>query len=200
MRKIYFESRCIIICTPTEQALADPNALTFYNPDILSLVEMMESSQNIARVYIPSEDPELIYKEVCGAFKEVIAGGGLVSNRRGDYLLIRRSGLWDLPKGHLEAGEDIRECSAREVKEETGVGELEVRDLICVTDHCYFRNGIWHLKHTYWFDMLYTAPVDLVPQTEEDIAKAAWVAKSALPPYLTNTFPSIREVFHEAKV
>ena len=45
-----------------------------------------------------------------------------------------------------------------------------------------------------------TAPTDLTPQKEEDIAKAAWVAKSSLPPYFTNTYPSIAEVFKEAKV
>ena len=35
---------------------------------------------------------------------------------------------------------------------------------------------------------------------EEGISKAAWVAKSSLPPYLLNTYPSIVEVFREAKV
>ena len=48
--------------------------------------------------------------------------------------------------------------------------------------------------------MLYTDPVDLTPQQEEDITKAAWVAKSSLPPYVKNTYPSIAEVFREAKI
>ena len=43
--------------------------------------------------------------------------------------------------------------------------------------------------------MLYTDPVDLTPQREEDITKAAWVAKSSLPDFLDNTYPSIQEVF-----
>ena len=116
------------------------------------------------------------------------------------YLLIQRSGLWDLPKGHREAGEDIEVTALREVQEETGVDQLELRDLICVTDHCYLRDGIWHLKHTWWYDMLYTDPVDLTPQREEDISRAAWVARSSLPPFLKNTYPSIQEVFREAKV
>ena len=72
--------------------------------------------------------------------------------------------------------------------------------LICITDHCYLRGGIWHLKHTWWYAMRYDGPVDLTPQEEEDIAKAAWVAKSSLPPFLKNTYPSIAEVFHEAKI
>ena len=131
---------------------------------------------------------------------QVNAGGGLVSNRRGDYLLIRRNDLWDLPKGHQEAGETIQTCALREVEEETGVEGLILRDLICVTDHCYRRNGIWHLKHTWWFDMLYNNPTDLTPQKEEDITKAVWVAKSSLPPYLHNTYPSIAEVFREVRI
>ncbi|MBO7622883.1 MAG: NUDIX domain-containing protein, partial [Bacteroidales bacterium] len=147
-----------------------------------------------------TDDIEATYKRICGEFKEVNAAGGLVSNRRGDYLLISRDGLWDLPKGHQEPGEDISVTAIREVQEETGVDKLLLRDLICITDHCYKRNDIWHLKHTWWYDMLYTDPVDLTPQREEDIAKAAWVAKSSLPPFLKNTYPSIVEVFREAHV
>ena len=164
------------------------------------MVSMFKSSPNIARIYIPAKDTQKMYRRVCSEFKEVNAAGGLVSNRRGDYLLISRYGLWDLPKGHQEEGEDIEVTAMREVSEETGIYKLKLRNLICITDHCYIRNGIWHLKHTWWYDMLYTDPVDLTPQREEDISKAAWVAKSSLPPFLKNTYPSIQEVFREAKI
>lgn len=203
MRKIYFEKRCIIICPPDEQILSDPNAILYKigtSVDIHSLVGMFETSDSLQKVYIPTEDPEGTYRRICSEFVEVNAGGGLVSNRRGDYLLISRNGLWDLPKGHQDPGEEISVTALREVKEETGIDQLMLRDLICVTDHCYRRDGKWHLKHTWWYDMLYTDPTDLTPQTEEDISKAAWVAKSSLPPYLRNTYPSILEVFREAKV
>lgn len=203
MHKIYFEKRCIIICDPSDQALADPNSIEFHSGnklDLHTLVNMFKASESLSRIYIPSEDTDGTYKSLCSEFREVNAAGGLVSNRRGDYLLISRGGLWDLPKGHQEAGEDISVTALREVQEETGVEALELRDLICITDHCYLRGGVWHLKHTWWYDMLYTDPVDLTPQREEDISKAAWVAKSSLPPYLKNTYPSILEVFREAKV
>ena len=192
-----------MICSPDDQTLSDPNIIRFSlgeSPDIHSLVEMVEVSGSLHRVCIPSADPEDTYRKICAEFLEVNAGGGLVSNRRGDYLLISRNGLWDLPKGHQDPGEDIAVTALREVQEETGIEDLELRGLICVTDHCYRRNGIWHLKHTWWYDMLYTDPTDLTPQTEEDITKAAWVAKSSLPPYLLNTYPSIQEVFREAKI
>ena len=203
MHKIYFEKRCIIICPPDDPALSDPNAVIFRttgDKGIGALVGMMETSGFIQKVFVPAEDTESMYRRVCSEFLEVNAGGGLVSNRRGDYLLIRRNGLWDLPKGHQEEGEDISVTALREVIEETGIESLSLGKLICITDHCYRRDGIWHLKHTWWYDMLDTSPAELSPQTEEDISKAAWVAKSSLPAFLTNTFPSIQEVFREAKV
>lgn len=203
MHKIYFEKRCIIICPPQEQALSDPNAIIYNigtNVDIHLLVGIFETSDTLQRVYIPTEDVEDTYHRICSEFLEVNAAGGLVSNKRGDFLLIRRNGMWDLPKGHQDPGEDISTTALREVREETGIDQLESRGLLCITDHCYRRNDIWHLKHTWWYDMLYTDPTDLTPQTEEDISKAAWVAKSSLPPYLLNTYPSILEVFKEAKV
>ena len=185
MHKIYLEKRCMIICAPQEQALSDPNSIELHlgeDPEnITSLVTMFETSDTLARIYIPTDNVEMTYREFCSRFKEVNAAGGLVSNRREDVLLISRNGLWDLPKG-------------------TGVGDLELRGLICVTDHCYRRDGIWHLKHTWWYDMLYTDPVNLTPQRDEDITKAAWVARSGLSPYLKNTYPSIVEVFREAKI
>ena len=203
MHKIYFEKRCIIICSPDELALADPNAVLFSigsSADIHDLVEMVEISDSLHRVYIPTEDVEETYRTICAEFREVNAGGGLVSNRRGDFLRISRNGMWDLPKGHQDPGEEISVTALREVEEETGIEHLLLGDLICITDHCYRRDGIWHLKHTWWYNMLHTDPADLTPQREEDISKAAWVAKSSLPPFLQNTYPSISEVFREAKV
>lgn len=203
MHRIYFEKRCIIICGPDDLSLSDPNSIEFHmgdRVDLHTLVSMFEASESLSRIYIPSENPEWMYRKLCAEFKEVDAAGGLVSNRRGDYLLIRRNGLWDLPKGHREHGESVETTAVREVMEETGVEHLELGELICVTDHCYFRNDTWHLKHTWWFDMMYNDPLDLTPQREEDISKAVWVAKSSLPPFLKNTYPSILEVFRQAKV
>ena len=202
MHKIYLEKRCIVICPPDDPALSDPNSIELHlgeMPDIASIVGMFENSSSLSRVYIPTDDIEGAYKGFCSQFKEVNAAGGLVSNRRGDVLLIRRNDLWDLPKGHQEEGEDISVTALREVQEETGVLNLRLGGLICITDHCYRRNDIWHLKHTWWYDMLYMDPVDLTPQREEDITKAAWVARSGLSPYLKNTYPSIVEVFREAR-
>lgn len=203
MHKIYFERRCIIICEPDNQALSDPNSVLFHigeHIDLHALVSMFEASQSLTRIHIPSHNPEKTYRRVCAEFREVSAAGGLVQSRRGDFLLIKRNGLWDLPKGHKEFGEEIETTAIREVQEETGIDELTLGDLICITDHCYIREGQWHLKHTWWYNMYYNKPVDLSPQREEDITKAAWVAKSSLPPLLAGSYPSIQEVFREAHI
>ena len=203
MRKIYLENRSIVICSEDDLVLADPNAIRFTigNPGGLKqMIELFEISTTLSHIYIPTDNIEDTYRKVCAEFLEVNAGGGLVENRRGDFLLISRNELWDLPKGHQDPGEEISVTALREVQEETGIEELILKDLICITDHCYKRNGIWHLKHTWWYAMLDNKPIDLTPQREEDISKAAWVAKSSLPPFLQNTYPSIVEVFREVKI
>jgi 8-oxo-dGTP pyrophosphatase MutT (NUDIX family) len=42
-------------------------------------------------------------------------------------LLLRAYNYWDFPKGLVESGEDPRDSARREVREETGIAELEFR-------------------------------------------------------------------------
>lgn len=134
------------------------------------------------------------------SYKDVTAGGGLVRDAHGNCLLIYRNGMWDLPKGHQEEGEDIRETALREVQEETGLLGLELHGLICVTEHTYIRDGILHLKHTWWYNMSCRNPNETIPQTEEGIAKAEWIPVSELTHYLSGTYPNIVEVFRKAGI
>jgi 8-oxo-dGTP diphosphatase len=60
----------------------------------------------------------------------VPCAGAVVRNDAGDVLLVQRGhepsrGLWSLPGGRVEPGEDPRVCAAREVREETGL-EVEI--------------------------------------------------------------------------
>ena len=128
-------------------------------------------------------------------YLEVNAGGGLVTNSKGEFLLIRRSGLWDLPKGHQEAGEAIEDTALREVEEETGLKGLVLGKFIRVTDHTYFRNEQWHLKHTWWYSMTCPDGQSTTPQTEEGITETRWTDKSELKELLQQTYPTLVEVF-----
>lgn len=128
-------------------------------------------------------------------YLEVNAAGGLVRNDRGEFLMIRRSGLWDLPKGHQDPGEPLEVTAVREVEEETGLCSLELGSFIRVTDHTYLRDGKWYLKHTWWYNMSIKGEQNIVPQTEEDITEVIWVAKDQLASHLLQTYPTIIEVF-----
>jgi len=129
----------------------------------------------------------------------ITAAGGLVQNKEGAFLLIFRRGFWDLPKGKLDAGETIPACAVREVQEETGLQTLELGPFICMTTHAYFDTWLQKdvVKETHWYCMKARA-VDtetLIPQTEEDIEKIAWISIESLPQYLLQTYPTIRAVF-----
>mgnify|MGYP003392721589 CR=1 FL=1 len=54
--------------------------------------------------------------------KEVKSCGVFVMRREPElsFLLLRHASRWDLPKGHVDAGESDRECALRELREETG--------------------------------------------------------------------------------
>ncbi len=138
------------------------------------------------------------FPEFCSHFHEIPAGGGLVRNKEGKYLLIYRHRLWDLPKGKQEPDEAIEDCALREVEEETGLHNLRLGERICITHHTYQVFGEKILKHTYWYRMFDDAEENILPQEEEDITGAKWVEKECLPDYLEGTYPSIVEVFVSA--
>lgn len=60
---------------------------------------------------------------------EMIVSAGVVvvrrENRTWKFLLLRAYRNWDFPKGLPEPGEDLFETAQREVREETGIGDLE---------------------------------------------------------------------------
>ena len=63
-----------------------------------------------------------------------VAARGLVSRGGGDRLLVSDDGrTWYTPGGRLKPGESLKECVAREVREETGL-EVDVGDLVYVAE------------------------------------------------------------------
>ncbi len=124
----------------------------------------------------------------------LLAAGGLVQNEMGDILFMFRRGKWDLPKGKLDPGETLEECALREVEEETGVGQLELKKFLLQTLHEYEELGKVIEKKTHWYFMTTTSHQKLIPQTEEDITELRWIAPADFDIVLRNTYPAIVEV------
>jgi 8-oxo-dGTP pyrophosphatase MutT (NUDIX family) len=107
------------------------------------------------------------------------SAGGVVFRRGADgvarFLLIRDSYKnWGFPKGHLERAEPPAEAARREVGEETGLDDLELRGPIKVIDW-YFRfrgKTIHKYCHFFLFESKRGEPV---PQVEEGITECAWL-------------------------
>lgn len=198
MHKIYFNDRFIAFCSKGEVpggTVPGPKVLLDTGEKADGIRTAFISGSGQCPEYIVCQDPESSYRLFCSGFKEVNAAGGIVMDNDGRALLIKRNGVWDLPKGHQEEGEDILTTALREVSEETGAAGLVSGGLICVTDHCYFRDGTCHLKHTWWYRMSCGMAFSPVPQTEEGISEAVWLPASEFPSIMEHTYPSIKDVF-----
>ena len=72
------------------------------------------------------------------------ARGVLVLRREPEtsFLLMRKPGRWDVPKGHLDAGETDVQCALRELAEETGISadDLELDERFCFRTQYLVRN------------------------------------------------------------
>lgn len=202
MKTIFFNQRAMILCREGEQAEKDPEAVIVIDSGddtiLANAVNTIDTGSGIRRLYVLCDNPELTYERLRKLFTEVDAAGGLICNDLGEFLLIFRNGLWDLPKGKREKGESTAENAVREVMEECGIPAPELGELICVTDHTYHRDGQFVLKHTYWYSMSVSSSAPTRPQTEEGITQTAWVPAGEIRQYAGQTYPSINEVFEKA--
>jgi 8-oxo-dGTP pyrophosphatase MutT (NUDIX family) len=103
----------------------------------------------------------------------VAAAGGYVACPLPDdvaVLLIRRRGVWDLPKGHRDPGEALATCAAREVREEVGIDRLHVRRPLGTTVHGYPDGDAYAVKTTHWF-LMQTPERRFAPERAEGIRR-----------------------------
>jgi 8-oxo-dGTP pyrophosphatase MutT (NUDIX family) len=133
-------------------------------------------------------------------FVPIQAAGGLVSDQDGNFLMMFRRNKWDLPKGKVEVNEDVKSAAEREVKEETGISQLETGELLTITYHTYDDWGDPMLKETYWYSMKASSEELLVPQTEEDITEVGFYKPEQIKIHCLNTFPSILDVLIKGKL
>lgn len=200
MYNIYFKNRLLTICEKDNPLINSNDTILLHPSNDYKLSDvpyMMETNLNFKHLVIAdigSINQDEIFKRVFSKVSHHNAAGGVVINEKGEYLMIFRNGVWDLPKGKQEDNENIVVTAQREVREECGL-DVVPNNLICTTHHVYRLNKQLIVKHTYWYAMPYGADAEPVPQTDEGIEKCVWVTKEDLPYKLANSYASINEVF-----
>jgi 8-oxo-dGTP pyrophosphatase MutT (NUDIX family) len=110
--------------------------------------------------------------------REEVSAGGIVFRRTADgvrVLLIRDSYKnWGFPKGHLEGDESPAAAAIREVREETGLSGLSLREPVEVIDwHFRFRGRVVHkVCHFY---LIEAASGHARPLRKEGITACKWL-------------------------
>jgi 8-oxo-dGTP diphosphatase len=97
-------------------------------------------------------------------------------------LLVRRknahgAGTWAPPGGHLEFGESLAECAAREAHEETGVDVRDVR-FLAITNDVFETEGLHYI--TVWMQGTAGGAEPSIKAADE-VAELGWFAWDALP-------------------
>ncbi len=180
MYKIYINDRLLTLME-TRDAIkylpADENRFVLrYNgksKHIIQIADMLEKSNRDIEVILYSNDLKALFKTFKSLYKFIKAAGGVVFNQQGEILTMYRRGSWDLPKGKIDKGEGKKDAALREVREETGIQNIELKELVARTFHTYKHGGRRVLKKTYWYKMI-TSDMELTPQEEEDIEIVAW--------------------------
>lgn len=149
--------------------------------------------KGVESITFAANNVKYIKDKIKQQFTIVKAAGGLVV-KDNQFLMIYRSGKWDLPKGKIDKGEKVKDGAVREVEEECNI-KVKREMKICSTWHTYTRNSKRVLKKNTWYLMSIIDESKMAPQIEEDIEEVRWMLPREANHALYNSFPSIRYVF-----
>jgi len=109
-------------------------------------------------------------------------GAAMIVNRAGKVLLMKRKGphgkgTWSTPGGHLDFGESLEACAARETKEEVG---LEVTDVQfrAVTNDVFETTNRHYI--TVWMEGKLASGEPTIASADE-VEEIGWYPWDALP-------------------
>ena len=167
MYKIFYEQRALIFPNIDEKDLildANDQQSESYEVEKIHIFLRQWLVVNLTDdVVIDHVSPEVLSAALCRTFFMAPAAGGVVV-QEGQFAAIQRHGIPDLPKGHVEEGEDVATAAIREVEEETGLMGLKIIRQLPSSWHCYLYENEWRLKQTSWFlmtadDTSHTIPI-----------------------------------------
>lgn len=196
MYKIFYEQRALVFPHIEEKDLdldaTSPKLETYEVEKIHHFLRQWLVVSLQEDVVIDGVSPEVLSSALCRTFRMAPAAGGVVL-AGGQFAAIERHGIPDLPKGHIEEGEDAAHAALREVEEETGLQGLDILRQLPSSWHCYLLDDEWRLKQTAWFLMTTTDTSHTKPQTDEDITEVTFLGPYDLDWFLENTYRSIAD-------
>ena len=118
-------------------------------------------------------------------------GTAMILTKDDKVLLMKRKGshgkgTWSTPGGHLEFGETLEECAAREAKEEVGVDVIDVR-FRAVTNDIFEETGKHYI--TVWMEGKSVGEPFLA--AEREVEEIGWFAWDSLPEPLFLTLENL---------
>ncbi len=129
-----------------------------------------------------------------------LVGVGAVIVQDGRVLVVKRAseplkGRWSIPGGMLELGEKLREATAREALEETGLA-VEVGEVLDVFDAIYVDPAGLTQYHYVLIDFL-CRPIAGELRASSDVSEASWAGEDELESLdmTENTMKVIRKAF-----
>ena len=129
MYKVFFNERFIFLTNNVKLVeISHPFTLVEINEksDLRFEIDKFRTNNSIKVIVFRSNDVEKLFSDFKSNFQFVEAAGGGVYNSKNKILLIKRNGLWDLPKGKVEIGETYPEAALREVTEECGISNQTI--------------------------------------------------------------------------
>lgn len=194
MYKVFIENKPVIFTTHANKE--DLSMLR--TNDFRDLEKLISEIHLVPKegILIECDDPEKLLGQTFQSYKYIEAAGGVVVNQNA-ILLIHRLGMWDLPKGKIEKGENTEEAALREIEEECGIHGHQIVCSLTNTLHTYEMKGEKVIKRTYWYAMTYEGVDQLIPQTEEDITEVRWVELSEIDRFQPLMYPSLLPVLNE---
>jgi 8-oxo-dGTP pyrophosphatase MutT (NUDIX family) len=197
MYKVHFENRFIKISPEPDRLQKYGLFHKFYDTkELYKIIAEFQIDKSITAINVYGPDIKHIWKIFRIYFTEVGAAGGLVKHTSGRYLFIEKKGKLDLPKGHIEQGEEPDACALREVSEECGITGHTIVKPICPSYHTYSWEGISYLKKTNWYLMKYNGEMIMEPQKSEGITKVEWLFPDELNSIKSSAWLSLMDLIN----
>ena len=194
MYKVFVDHKPVILIenrfVPKDSLSIDASEVSILKDDVKTQLKNVNIGNPL---FIICQDVHREFERIFADYKKLYAAGGLVQ-RNQKYLIIKRKGLWDIPKGGIDKGEKAKDAAIREIEEECGISGHQIVDKLCTTYHLMKWKGTPALKRTKWYMMRYSGSKETTPQLKEGITKAKWVNSDELLAIRGNTYGSINDV------